>query len=73
MLGRAIAHVEGPPGPQALFDHQTTGEVAARFGVCRTWVYELRARYEAGVRAHWNPVRDVREPLQPPEPPTSWT
>ena len=32
----------------ALFvDRQTPAEVAARYGVHRTWVYKLRARYEA--------------------------
>ncbi len=32
----------------ALFvDHQTPAEVAARYGVHRTWVYKLKARYEA--------------------------
>jgi transposase InsO family protein len=32
----------------ALFvDHQSPAEVAARYGVHRTWVYKLRARYEA--------------------------
>jgi len=32
----------------ALFvDHQTPGEVAARYGVHRSWVYKLKTRYEA--------------------------
>ena len=32
----------------ALFvDRQTPAEVAARYGVHRTWVYKLKARYEA--------------------------
>ncbi len=32
----------------ALFvDHQSPAEVAARYGVHRTWVYKLKARYEA--------------------------
>ena len=32
----------------ALFvDHQTPAEVAARYGVHRSWVYKLKARYEA--------------------------
>ncbi len=32
----------------ALFvDHQTPAEVAARYGVGRSWVYRLKARYEA--------------------------
>jgi transposase InsO family protein len=32
----------------ALFvEHQTPAEVAARYGVHRTWVYKLKARYEA--------------------------
>ncbi|MEO7980673.1 MAG: helix-turn-helix domain-containing protein [Sporichthyaceae bacterium] len=28
-------------------DHQTPAEVAARYGVHRSWVYKLKARYEA--------------------------
>jgi transposase len=37
----------------ALFtDHQSPGEVAARYGIHRAWVYTLKARYEAGV-ARW--------------------
>jgi len=32
----------------ALFvDHQTPAEVAARYGIHRTWVYKLKARYQA--------------------------
>jgi transposase len=32
----------------ALFvDHQAPAEVAARYGVHRSWVYKLKARYEA--------------------------
>ena len=32
----------------ALFvDHQIPAEVAARYGVHRSWVYKLKARYEA--------------------------
>ena len=32
----------------ALFvEHETPAEVAARYGVHRSWVYKLKARYEA--------------------------
>lgn len=40
----------------ALFvDHQTPAEVAARYGVHRTWVYKLKARYEAEGEAALEP------------------
>ena len=36
----------------ALFvEHQSPAEVAARYGVHRSWVYRLKARYEAGGEA----------------------
>ena len=40
----------------ALFvDHQTPAEVAARYGVHRTWVYKLKARYETEGEAALEP------------------
>lgn len=40
----------------ALFvDHQSPGEVAARYGVHRSWVYRLKARYEAEGEAALQP------------------
>jgi hypothetical protein len=41
----------------ALFvDHQSPGEVAARYGVHRAWVYKLKARYEAEGEAAFEPL-----------------
>ena len=40
----------------ALFiEHQTPAEVAARYGVHRSWVYKLKARYEADGEAALEP------------------
>ena len=40
----------------ALFiDHQTPSEVAARYGVHRSWVYKLKARYQAEGEAAFEP------------------
>ena len=40
----------------ALFiDHQTPAEVADRYGVHRSWVYKLKARYEAEGDAAFEP------------------
>ncbi len=40
----------------ALFvEHQTPAEVVARYGVDRSWVYKLRARYEAEGDAAYEP------------------
>ena len=40
----------------ALFvENQTPGEVAARYGVHRSWVYRLKARYEAEGEAAFEP------------------
>jgi transposase len=40
----------------ALFvDHQTPTEVAARHGVHRAWVYQLKARYQAEGEAAFEP------------------
>lgn len=40
----------------ALFvEHQSPAEVAARYGVHRTWVYKLKARYEAEGEAAFEP------------------
>jgi transposase len=40
----------------ALFvDHQSPAEVAARYGVHRSWVYKLKARYQADGDAAFAP------------------
>ena len=40
----------------ALFlDHQSPAEVAARYGVNRSWVYKLKTRYEADGEAAFEP------------------
>ena len=40
----------------ALFiEHQSPAEVAARYGVHRSWVYKLKARYEAEGDAAFEP------------------
>ncbi|WP_353960637.1 helix-turn-helix domain-containing protein, partial [Mycolicibacterium obuense] len=40
----------------ALFvDHQSPAEVSARYGVHRSWVYKLKARYEAEGHAALEP------------------
>ena len=40
----------------ALFvDHQSPAEVAARYGVNRSWVYKLKTRYEAEGEAAFEP------------------
>ena len=38
-----------------LVDRQTPGEVAARYGVHRSWVYKLKARYDADGEAAFEP------------------
>lgn len=42
----------------ALFvEHQTPAEVATRYGVHRSWVYKLKARYQAEGEAAFEPGR----------------
>jgi transposase len=49
----------------ALFvDHQSPAEVAARYGVNRSWVYKLKIRYEAEGEAAFEPRS--RRPLSSP-------
>jgi transposase len=49
----------------ALFvDHQSPAEVAARYGVNRSWVYKLKTRYEAEGEAAFEPRS--RRPLSSP-------
>ena len=47
----------------ALFvEHQTPAQVAARYGVHRTWVYKLKARYEAEGETALEPRSDAPSP-----------
>ena len=49
----------------ALFvEHQTPGEVAARYGLHRSWVYRLKARYQAEGEAAFAPRS--RRPISTP-------
>ena len=60
----------------ALFvEHQAPAEVAARYGVHRAWVYQLKARYEARARRRSSPGPDARRPphRDPARPPSSWS
>ena len=38
-----------------VVEQQTVAEVAARYGVHRSWVYQLKARYEAEGEAAFEP------------------
>jgi transposase len=51
----------------ALFvDRQTPAQVAARYGVHRSWVYKLKARYEAEGEAAFAPAHAAPGPARPP-------
>ena len=53
----------------ALFvERQTPAEVARRYGVHRSWVYRLKARYEAEGKLPRSRGRGGRGPRRPPSP-----
>jgi transposase len=50
----------------ALFvDRQTPTEVASRYGVHRSWVYRLKARYETEGDAALEPAHAAPRPTRP--------
>jgi transposase len=60
----------------ALFvESQKPAEVAARYGVDRSWVYRLKARYEAEGEAAFEPRsrRPKTSPERPLSRPSSWS
>ena len=49
-------HVQGPPRPHRPAPRPADpAEVAARYGVHRSWVYKLKARYETDGEAAFEP------------------
>jgi transposase len=58
-----------------LTEGQSVAEIAARYGVHRSWIYRLKARYDTEGETAFEPRSDGRTPhLEPPRPRSpSWS